>query len=256
MKHPRFGVLSRFSTATHPNWYWLAILALPLLVLWHRDDALYTPPWFSDPWFYLGYFQNLVDFKRDLYPNAYFGSRLSWILLGSAVHWLFAPVIANFILHTGVLLVASLSFFTILRRAVSARAAFLATLVFSMHPWLWAATGWDYVNGAGIAYLLVAMAALTRAAERMDGRRDLTIAGAAIAGLVYAHLFWVPLCPLLLLYYAGLARARQHTSLFRLAPGGIAWPALGFGIVTIALGAANYAIDGNIWFYGLSRRWP
>ncbi len=252
MKRPRFGVLSRFSTAAHPNWYWFAILALPLLVLWHRDDALYTPPWFSDPWFYLGYFQNLVDFKRDLYPDAYFGSRLSWILPGSAVHWLFAPVIANFILHTGVLLVASLSFFAILRRAVSARAAFLATLVFSMHPWLWAATGWDYVNGAGIAYLLVAMAALTRAAERMDGRRDLTIAGAAIAGLVYAHLFWVPHCPLLLLYYAGLARARQHTSLLRLAPGGIAWPALGFGIVTIALGAANYAIDGNVWFYGLS----
>ncbi|HEY1493558.1 MAG TPA: hypothetical protein VGF49_03415 [Candidatus Solibacter sp.] len=225
---------------------------MPLLVLWHRDDALYTAPSFSDPWFYLGYFRNLVDFKRDLYPDAYFGSRLSWILPGAVAHSLFAPVIANVILHTGVHLVASFSFFAILRRAVSERAAFLATLIFSLHPWLWAATGWDYVNGAGIAYLLLAMAALTRAVGHEGGRRDLAIAGAAIAGMIYAHLFWLPLLPLLLLYYVGLAWARQCTSRLRPALAGIAWLALGFGIVTVALAVANYAIEGSFWFYGLS----
>ncbi len=227
-------------------------MALPLLVLWHRDDMLYTPPWFSDPWFYLGYFRNLVDFKRDLYPDAYFGTRLSWILPGAAAHWLFAPVIANFILHAGVHLVASFSFFAILRRAVSERAAFLATLIFSLHPWLWAATGWDYVNGAGIAYLLLAMASLTRAAEHEGGRRHLAIAGAAIAGMVYVHLFWLPLLPLLLLYYGGLAWARQGALRFRPALAGLAWLSLGFGIVTVALAAANYAIEGSFWFYGRS----
>uniref|UniRef100_Q01QP1 Glycosyltransferase RgtA/B/C/D-like domain-containing protein n=1 Tax=Solibacter usitatus (strain Ellin6076) TaxID=234267 RepID=Q01QP1_SOLUE len=252
MSRFRLGVPSRLGTAKEPKWYWIAIIALPLLVLWHRDDALYTPPWFSDPWFYLGYFKNLVDFKRDLFPDAYFGSRLSWILPGAAVHSLFAPVVANFILHVGVHLVASLSFFAILRRAVSERAAFLGTLVFSLHPWLWAATGWDYVNGAGIGYLLLAMAALTRAAGREGGRRDLVIAGAALAGMVYAHLFWLPLSPLLPLCYVALAWARQRRSPLRLAFAGIPWLALGFGIVTLALGTANYAIDGQFWFYGLS----
>jgi hypothetical protein len=58
----------------------------------------------------------LFDFKRDLYPDAYIGSRLSWILPGFAVHSIFSPVTANFLLHIGVHSVAALSFFEILRR--------------------------------------------------------------------------------------------------------------------------------------------
>ncbi len=239
-------------TSSRPHWYWLTIVALPALVLWHRDNALFTPAWFTDPWYYLGYFRTLVDFKRDLYPDAYFGSRLSWILPGFAIHWLFAPVIANFILHIGVHSVCSLSFFATLRRCVGRRIAFLATLVFCLHPWLWAATGWDYVNGAGIAYLLLAMAALTRAAERADGRGNLVIAGASIAGMVYAHFLWLTLAPLLMIYYAGLVWAWRRVPFPRLARDSTPWLALGFGMVTLALVAANYAVAGTVWFYGVS----
>jgi hypothetical protein len=44
---------------------------------------------------------------------------------------------------------------------------------FCVNPWLWAATGWDYGDGAGIAYCLLTMALLTRAAVRPPGKWSL-----------------------------------------------------------------------------------
>ena len=49
--------------------YTIAVLLMPLLILWHRDNVLYSPPLHTDPWFYAGYVQSLADFKRDLFPN-------------------------------------------------------------------------------------------------------------------------------------------------------------------------------------------
>src|ERR1700689_1368714 len=95
--------------------YAIALLLLPALVLCWRDDPLYSPLWQSDPWFYLGYFRNLVNFKRDLFPGFYYGSRLSWILPGFAVHSFLAPLIANAILHLTAHSIAVLSLFSILR---------------------------------------------------------------------------------------------------------------------------------------------
>src|SRR5579871_3721471 len=137
--------------------YWIVVLLLPLLVLWHHRDALFSPLWYTDPWFYLGYFRNLVNFKREIFPGSYYGSRLAWILPGFLVHSVFSPLIANSILHLAVHSTATVSFFSILRRTIGARSALLATMAFSVQPWLWAATGWDYPDGAGIAYFLLAM---------------------------------------------------------------------------------------------------
>ena len=71
--------------------YVVAVLLLPLLVLWHGDNVLYSPPWCTDPWFYLGYFKDLADFKRDLFPSFHSGSRYPWILPGYLIHSLFPP---------------------------------------------------------------------------------------------------------------------------------------------------------------------
>ena len=135
--------------------YLLAVLLLPLIVLWHQDNTLFTPPGYIDPWFYLGFFRDLAEFKRNLFPDLYYGSRLSWILPGYLVHSLFSPVVANCVLHLTVHSVATFSLFSILRLTAGVRSAFLTTMVFCVNPWLWAATGWDYVDGAGIAYCLL-----------------------------------------------------------------------------------------------------
>src|SRR5436853_5824060 len=110
--------------------YIIAVALLPLIVLWHQDNALFSPPRHTDPWFYLGFFRNLVNFKRDLFPGIYYGSRLGWLLPGYLVHSLVPPLIANWILHLAVHTMATLSFFSILRMTIGLRGACLGTMVF------------------------------------------------------------------------------------------------------------------------------
>src|ERR1035438_9475648 len=194
--------ISRSSSSAGSLWpYVMAVLLLPSIVLWHTRDAFYSPPWYGDAWFYLGYFRDLLEFKRRMFYGAYYGSRLSWILPGYLVHSMFPPVLANAILHLAVQTVATLSLFSILRLIAGVRGAFLATLVFAVNPWLWAATGWDYVDGAGIAYCLLALALFTSAALEPFRKWTLVLAGAALAGMAYTHLFLATLTPLPLLYY-------------------------------------------------------
>jgi len=126
--------------------YILSVLLLPILVLWHQRNALYAPPYYADPWFYLGFFRDLVEYKRDLFYGVYYGSRLSWILPGFLVHSIFSPVVANCVLHLLVQSTASLSLFFTLCWIAEVRAAFLTCLVFSVK----AATGRDYTDGLSL----------------------------------------------------------------------------------------------------------
>jgi hypothetical protein len=228
--------------------YVVAVLLLPLLVLWHRDNVLYSPPLRTDPWFYLGYFKDLVDFKRDLFPSFHGGSRYSWILPGYLVHSLFSPVTANFILHLAVHSIAVLSLFSILRVTAGVRAAFLTAMVFSLHPWLWAATGWDYIDGPGVAYCLLALALLTRSARQPVRRGSLLWAGVALAGMLYSNLSWITIAPLLPLYYIAMVWAWHRTPMIRSLAAVCLWSGAGFGIVTVAFSGVNYLLDGSFWY--------
>ncbi len=232
--------------------YVLAVLLLPVLVLWRQDNALFTGVGFLDPWFYLGFFRNLANFKGSAFPFTYYGTRLSWILPGALIHSLFSPLAANCILHLAVQSVATVSLFTTLRIAAGARRAFLATMVFSVNPWLWNATGWDYVDGVGIAYCLLTMALLTSAAVRPVKRWTLLAAGMSLAALVYSNLFWVLLAPLLPLYYIALAWVWRRTPAIRSWLSLCLWFGAGCAIVTGAFGGINRLLDGHFWFYAPS----
>jgi hypothetical protein len=124
-------------------------------------------------------------------------------------------------------------------------------MMFSVNPWLWAATGWDYVDGSGIAYLLLAMALLTQCARRASPL-ILWAAGAAISGMVFTHLFLASLAPLVVLYYFGLIWIDRPASLRRSAATFGLWAGAGFAMVTLALCALNYRLDGNFWFFAPS----
>lgn len=232
--------------------YTIAVVLLPVLVLWHRADALFSPLWYTDPWFYLGYFKSLANYKHDLFFGSYYGSRLAWILPGFVVHSVLPPLVANVVLHLTVHLTATLSFFVILRAFAGVRTAFLATMIFSVDPWLWAATGWDYVDGAGIAYCLLAMALLTRAAMRVPRKGALLLAGVALAGMAYSHIFLATLTPLVLLYYFGLVWRGHGRPAIWPALASSAWIAAAFAGVTLALCGINYRLDGTFWFYAPS----
>jgi hypothetical protein len=232
--------------------YAIVVLLLPVIVLWRQDNALFTPPGYMDPWFYLGFFRNLAEFKQIRFPNLYYGSRLSWVLPGYLIHSLFPPVFANCVLHLTVHSVATFSLFSVLRLTVGARSAFLTTMVFCVNPWLWAATGSNYVDGAGIAYCLLGMALLTRAAVRPPGNWSLVWAGAALAGSIYTNLFWMALAPVLPLYYVALAWTWRRTPLLRSLASFCLWAGSGFLLVSAAFGGINYMLDGQFWFYAPS----
>ena len=236
------------------NYYAVAILLLPLVTLWRHDDPLFSPLWQSDPWFYLGYFRDLVNFKRDLFPDIYYGTRLSWILPGYLAHRILPPLFANAVLHLGVHIVATASLFRILRSTAGVRAAFLTAILFSAHPWFWCATGWDHVTGAAIAYLLLGMACLAAAAEMPSRGWPLTLAGMSLAAAVIAHLFLAAFVPLILLHYAGTVWARRDPLKPTLIHAAIRL-AVGFLVVTVPLCAINgFLIDGNFWFWSPSFR--
>jgi 4-amino-4-deoxy-L-arabinose transferase-like glycosyltransferase len=221
-----------------------------VLVLWRQDDALYSPLWWSDPWFYLGQFRDLVSFKRDLFPGLYYGSRLSWILPGWLAHRLMTPLVANAVMHLGVHTIAVFSLFFTIRRTIGLRPAFLTAMIFSLHPWLWSATGYDYVSGAVIAYYLLAMALLTRAAAEPERKWSLLLAGMAYAGSVYAQLYMVSFAPLLGIYYLGMAWTWQRTPVLRSLRDLCLWPVLGFILFTLPMCVINGLwVDGNFWFW-------
>jgi hypothetical protein len=225
---------------------------LPLLVLWRQDNTLFTGYGYLDPWFYLGFFRNLVEFKRNLFPGTYYGSRLSVILPGAAVHSLFPAVAANCILHLGLHTAATVSLFLILKWVTGVRRAFLAAMLFSVNPWLWSATGWDNPDGFAIAYCLLTMALLTWAALSPDRRWALVAAGMTMAALVYANLFWVTLAPLLPLSYIGLTWTWRRTPIRRSFLLLCGWFGAGCVTATVALGGVNYFLDGHFFFYAPS----
>jgi hypothetical protein len=235
--------------------YVIALLLLPALVLSRQDDVLFTPIGWSDAWFYFGYANNLVEFKRYLFRNFYYGTRLAWILPAHAVYSLFSPVTAAYVLHLLVWAVATLSFFFALRWIAGARSAFLTALLLGMHPWLWNSTGWNYPDGAAIAYALAAIALYTRAALQPPRRASLFMAGAAAAGALHCNFCWVGLGPVLPLTYIGLAYAWHKRSAIRSAWEAALWSGLGVVLLTALLGAVNYWLDGEFGLFGPSLRW-
>ncbi len=228
--------------------YVAAVLLLPLLVLWARDNALFTGFGYVDPWIYFGYFRNLAEFKRS-YPGLTFGAHLSWLLPGAALHSIFPPVVAGATLHLGVHWMAALSLFSCLSRLAGPRRAFLTTMVFSAYPWTWHATGADDVQGIAIAWCLLSLALLTRAASTPTRGFTLLAAGAAFAAFVYSNSDWIFLSPLVPLYYLGLRRAWDKPATRRSWLIFCAWFGAGCLLVTAALSAVNYRLDGHPFFY-------
>jgi hypothetical protein len=234
--------------------YYAAILLLPAVTLWHQTDPLFSPLWYADTWFYLGYFRDLPNFKADLFRGFYYGSRLSWILPGYVAHSLLPPLTANVLSHLAVHTLATAAVFRILRSSAGGRAAFLTTIFFSANPWVWTATGWDYIAGAAMAYLLSAMACLTAAAEEPDRRWPLMLAGAGLAGAFFAQLFMGVFFPLLLVYYAGMMWARKQPlrqTMIRAAR----LLGIGFLAATAPICIINgFLLDGDFWFWSPSFR--
>jgi len=229
--------------------YISALVLSPLLVLWRQDNIMFSHAGYIDPWFYVGYAKNLVEFKRDYMPGHYTGSRLAWILPYFAVHSLLPPVAAAYVLHLSVWMLAVVSLFFTLNWLAGARAAFLTAFLMGMHSWFWYSTGWDYPDGAAIACVLLATALFTCAARSPVPRVVLLLAGAASAAALHCTLGWVGLSPLFPLPYVVFARVWRRRVAWRSVLDVVLWSGGGAILLTAVLGFVNLQLDGNFWFF-------
>ena len=235
--------------------YIYLILILPVLVLLRNTNAIYSPAGYLDPWIYYGYMKHLVPFKTSLFPGTYYGSRLSWVLPGALVHSILRPVPANYVLHLTVFFTAVFSVYWLLKEAFDRRIAILSAICLALYPYFWAAVGWDYVDGAGIAYYLLAMALLFAAVSRKNNRNRWLLVGAgmAYAGLIYSNIVWMAFSPGFLGLYLWRAPGRLTTwktvkHAFRF----LLWFGIGLAVVSAILGVINWRLEGGIRFYSPS----
>jgi len=234
--------------------YIYLILILPILVLARNTSYIYTAAGYIDPWVYYGYMKHLVVFKGSLFPQTYYGSRLSWLLPGALIHAVLPPVPATYVLHLAVFFTAVFSLYWLLKEALDRRVAILSAISMALYPYFWAAIGWDYVDGVGIAYYLLTMA-LIFAAERPrnhGGRWLLICGGMAWAGLVYSNIVWLIFSPAFLTLYLWFSPVLTIRALIRRTVRFLMWFGLGWLIVTVVLGAINRFLEGTFWFYAPS----
>ena len=229
------------------------IALLPALILpWNRG-YIYTPAGYLDPWIYYGYMRHLGAMKA-LFPNTYYGSRLSWILPGALVRSVLPSVPANYVLHLAVFFTAVFSLYWILKQALDARVAVLSAICMAVYPYFWSAVGGDYVDGAGIAYYLLTMALVFSAARQPRRYIPLIAAGAAYAGVIYSNLVWVAFSPAFFGFYLWSLAETGARNIWKATFRFIVWFGLGWAAVSAALGAANQVLEGNFWFYAPSLR--
>jgi Dolichyl-phosphate-mannose-protein mannosyltransferase len=236
------------TTADHLKWL---LLPLPVLVTAANAGWLYNGLGNIDPWIYSGFFQFLAEFKSSLFPNTYYGSRLPWILPGYLAHRLSDPVAAEYVLHFSFYYIAIFSMYALLKRDFGRKNALLGSVAFGTHSAVLRSIGWDYVDGAGLTYCLLALACISRAAAARRPRWWLVAAGMAGIAMVYTNLFLVVFLPFQGAFYLFLTGTGFNDGLVRSLKEMKSY-ANGAILLSVALGAINYFLDGNFWFYAPS----
>jgi len=226
------------------NWEILLLLLLPVLLLLINQIWIFNPNGTIDPWVYFGYFIRLKQYLIA-FPEAYYGSRLSWILPGHLAYSLFSPLIANYVLHLGFYYLATLSLYFILKPSVGRRAAFLASASMGCYSFFLLAIGWDYVDGAGITYFLLTALMLSWAARKESWTIWMFLSGVFFGALIHTNLVWLAFIPSLIIYYVLTNRPDWRRKTFI----SVAAFIVGISTITLLLGSMNYAVGGKFVFF-------
>jgi len=225
--------------------HWAIILVTPFVLLVLNQNLFINPltnKWI-DPWLYTGFFWSLPDFL-ERWGDTYYATRLSWLLPGFAVHRLFSPLVANYVLHIAFFYVLLFAVYFIVTSGINRTTAFVVTMLVAWQPELISAMSWDYVDGAVITYFVITLLCLERASSSTHTWPWALGSGAGLTCLASANLvattLW-PICGLFLLLRVGVARWRTI-----LAVAGVA--AIGAVAMFAALGFANQQLGGRFLF--------
>ena len=224
------------------NWEILLLFLLPVLSILINQVWMFSNI-YVDPWMYFGYFIRLKQYLIA-FPF-YYGTRLSWILPGYLLHSLFPPLIAHYILHLVLYYIAVFSLYLVLKPHVGKRGAFLASASMGCYSFFLMAVGWDYVDGAGIAYFLMTVLMLSWAAGKENQIIWMALSGVFFGALIYTNLAWLAFLISLITYYVLINYPHRIKKTFI----SIAAFIVGFLAITILLGVVSYAIGGNLFFF-------
>jgi hypothetical protein len=223
----------------------LAVLALlPFIVMLFNDSWTFLQPVGTlDPYVYTGYFFNLEKYMYD-FPNAYYGSRFPWVLLGAGVHAVFSPGVATLVLRLLLYYGATIAIYVTVRALWHNRTAALATaVVLGTHTQFLQAIGWNNADGPATVCLLIAIAFLAVALEGRLWPVWLVCAGAALTTAPSVHLFVAPFTLVIVLGFLinNLKyRRRVVDCVWLIAAGGV----LAFMFFSLI----NHHIDGDFWY--------
>jgi len=199
-----------------------------------------------DAWVYFGFFNDLTGHLRT-FGHTYYASRLSWILPGAIAYKLFTPIVANYVLHLLFCELALVSLYLTLRWTTRPDVAFVVTAATAGYPFFLWSMGWDYVDGAGIAYYLLAMCVVTYAPRSRWRYLLIALGGAAFACAVHTNIMWLVFMPAIVAYcvFAGpraVGPSIAAVSMF----------CVGTVVLTATLAAVNARITGEWWFFAPS----
>ena len=233
------------ATAPDANVFVLALLPLALLLL--DRNWIFSGP-HRDAWIYYGYYENGAYYLAH-FSDRYYSSRVAAFLPGFALHHLLPPVAANILLHLGLAWTSLVSFYWVARDLFGRKPALLSGLAFGCHPFLIHALGWNYVDGFGITYFLVALLFSTLATRsRRRWWLWAAAAGAAIMALACTNIFYLIYAPAVVGHFLVLNRHRHGWSPLR---AGLAAGA-GGAILLMALGAVTSSVGGPFFFLASS----
>jgi hypothetical protein len=190
-----------------------------------------------DAWIYYGFFRFARIYLHD-FDTLYFSSRLSVILPGYLARHLLPALPANLALHLALYWTALFALWGVLRLLYGQATALLTATACGVHPPFLLSIGRNLVDGFGMAYALLGLLFLTLAARGRAWRAWLFLAGASVAALVVANLFFALSGAFLAAYFVGLDRAGWRRPSWRSA----AWFALGGLAALCAL-----ALVGHFW---------
>jgi hypothetical protein len=228
----------------------LLLLGFPLGLGAINSNWLFTHPIFlADPWFYLAYFRYLFAYgSREPSISYYWLERISVNYPGHVVHQLFEPLLANFVWHLLVYGVAVLGFYGLLCVLFNRRVALIAALLMGSYSWFLRAVGWDYVDGAGVAYFIVAAWCVALAAKQgKQWQWWLRGSGFAFMLAIGTQIFWVAYLPVLMVLFYGTKRPSPARPTQIIIPF-FAGTALSYGLMSLIF----YSITGTLTFLGRS----
>ena len=239
------------ASPTAPGWHWISLLVLPAVVTIAVPDWMYSVTHAIDAWVYHGFFRHLETYATTMFPPTYYGARLAWIVPGYVAYHVFSPVAAAVILHLTFYCIAVWSLYLIVRRIAGSSSALFSAIAFGLYLPAIRALGWDYVDGAVIAYTLLTLALLLASLERC--RRWLTFASGLAAGaMLHSNIGAAFMFPSILIWFLP---DRTRTWQWRPLLVQLVWWGAGIVACTVMLSLVSVSVGGNWDFFMPSFRW-